>query len=132
MALPTEHKSEKDIVEMISKSIHKELWNHRRQTKVEKSKIAQAWVDDYTLLIIPYIQAKKFKDDEVVRSLAYLIAGRLQKVRADKELDRKAETPKEHLMRTTEQVNQFRNHLQLPTDTTADIPDAYRGPYGTQ
>lgn len=92
---------------MIAKSMHNDLWNHRPQNKVEKSQIEQAWVDDYTLLIIPYIRADKFDDDEeVVGNFAYILAGRLQKVRANRELDIKGETPKQHLGRTMDIVNE--------------------------
>lgn len=104
---PVAHKTDKEIVEMIAKSMHNDLWNHRPQNKVEKSQIEQAWVDDYTLLIILYIRADKFDDDEeVVGNFAYILAGRLQKVRANRELDIKGETPKQHLGRTMDIVNE--------------------------
>lgn len=120
---PTENKSEQEIVVMIGSSIHKDLWNHRPQRKLAKDEVEQAWADDYARLIKPYVRPEKFDDkDEVVQGFAYLLSTKLQKVRADKDTGAKAETPKEHRLRTIDIANRYRNHLKVPLDTTADIP----------
>lgn len=121
---PMDNKTAKELVEMIGDAMHKQLWSHHCSTRTDKDKINQAWADDYAAIIQPYIKTEKFEgDDKLVHAFAYLLSLRLQKIRKDKDagID-KGETPKEHRIRTLEQVNRYRNHLKLPADTTADFP----------
>lgn len=123
METPTTNMSEKEIVEIVARSMHNQLWNHRRSTKVDKAELNQAWTDDYADIIESYVRREKFEDnDKYVQGFAYLLSLKLQKVRADKDTATKAETPKEHHGRTREVVNQYRNHLKIPVDTAADVP----------
>lgn len=123
---PTHGKSPGEMVLMIGRAMHNQLWDCRPPIRVSKDKMNQAWVDAYATIIKPYINVEAFgKDggDDIIQGYAYMLSQELQKVRADKDRDIKSETPKEHKQRTIAAVNRDRTHLQLPPDTNADIPE---------
>ncbi|KAK7738278.1 hypothetical protein SLS63_002613 [Diaporthe eres] len=123
VATPVENKTEQEIVQMIAKGMQNELWSHRRKGKVPKELMEQAWVDDYAKIIKPYVKEEKFNnDDDIICAFAYLLSQKLQKFRTNEEEKIQAETPKEHRQRTVDIVNQYRDHLKVAVDVSADIP----------
>lgn len=122
VATPVENKTEQQLVQLIARGMHKDLWDHRRKVKTSRQDLDQAWVDDFAELIKPYVKADQFPSQEIADVFAYSLSLKLQKIRANKDENIEAETPKEHHTRTVNIVNDYRNHLKVPVDVTADIP----------
>lgn len=130
VAAPTAHKTDEEITVMITKGIHRQLWNHRRpRTELKKDRV-QAWVDDFPTIICDYGDRDRFEEPELARDLAYALAEKLQKVRADKRTGQVPETLKEHEDRVVEQVAKWSKLLKIPLDVTADIPQFAAVRYG--
>lgn len=122
MARPAENKTQEQIYMIIGREIHQLIWNHRRPP-TPKPLRQQAWVDDYTNMVKPYIKEEIRKTNPALADkIAYKIGFALNKKRGNKEQNTKGESPREHKERTMETIRTFPGCLYLPPDSTAEIP----------